>query len=173
MRRRPALRAAALILGLVALAGCDVSHLQFTGDHRLSFQAPRARHRVTVPVTISWTMQDFDATGLDGSTDKGHGVFAVFLDRSPMPVGKDLKWVGSGDTGCKRDPRCPDQQYLADRGVFVTTATSLTVSILPAQSSGVGDEQHYVTIVLLDGAGRRLGESAWYLPFTSKRRSSS
>jgi hypothetical protein len=38
-------------------------------------------------------------------------------------------------------------------------------------ADGVGDEQHYVNIVLLDGTGHRIGESAWYRPFTSKRRS--
>jgi len=90
-----------------------------------------------------------------------------------MPVGKNLKWLARDDAGCKRDARCPDAQYLADRGVFVTTDTSVTLQTLPQQTDGVGDEQHYVNVVLLDGTGHRIGESAWYRPFTSKRRSSS
>jgi hypothetical protein len=171
VRRNTACRFAALTLALSA-AGCNVNQLQFTNDHRLSFQAPAARHRVTTPLTVRWTMKDFAATGLDGTHDSHSGVFAVFVDRAPMPVGKDLKWLARDDAGCKKDPRCPDAQFLADRGVFVTQETSLTLETLPRVSDGVGDEQHYVNVVLLDGTGHRIGESAWYRPFTSKRRSS-
>jgi len=148
-------RAGLAVLCLVAAAGCQAGQLQFKNDHRLSFVSPQARHRVTMPLTISWTMKDFDAVGLDGSR------------------GKDLRWVGHKDTSCKRDPRCPDAKYLADRGVLVTTETSVTLDVLPSAPDGAGDEQHYVNVVLLDGTGHRIGESAWYRPFTSKRRSSS
>lgn len=172
---RPSTVRAALVplLCVLSLAGCQAGQLQFKNDHRLSFVAPAARHRVTVPVTIRWTMKDFDPVGLDGSRDKGRGVFAVFVDRAPMPVGKDLRWVGRSDTSCKRDPRCPDEKYLEDRGVLVTTQTSVTLDVLPTAGDGTGDEQHYVNVVLLDGTGHRIGESAWYRPFTSKRRSTS
>ena len=47
----------------------------------------------------------------------------------------------------------------------------MTLDVLPQVGDGVGDEQHWVNIVLLDGTGHRLKESAWYLPFRSKRRS--
>jgi hypothetical protein len=87
-----------------------------------------------------------------------------------MPVGKDLKWLARKDEGCKRDPRCPDAAYLKDRSIFLTTGTSVTLDVLPAAPDGVGDEQHYATVVLVDGTGHRIGESAWYRPFTSKRR---
>lgn len=165
--------AVALLLCLASLSACSLSQLQFTIDHRLAFVAPKPRQLVHVPLTIEWKMKDFVASGLDGSHDKGHGAFAVFVDRAPMPVGKDLKWLTRNDGGCKRDPRCPDAQYLADQGVYVTTDTHVTVNVLPSAPSGVGDEQHYANIVLIDGTGHRIGESAWYLPFTSKRRSSS
>lgn len=173
MRRTTALRTAALALCALTTAGCQLDQLQFKNDHRLTFEAPRARQRVQVPVTVSWSMKDFSLTGLDGSSDSGRGAFAVFVDRAPMPVGKDLKWLGRSDAGCKRDPRCPDKQYLADRGVFVTTDTSLTLDVLPRAADGVGAEEHFVNVVLLDGTGHRIGESAWYRPFTSKRRSTS
>ena len=173
MRRTTALRTTALALCVLSTAGCGAGQLQFKNDHRLSFEAPAERKRVQVPVTIRWSMQGFDAVGLDGSTDASRGVFAVFVDRAPTPVGKDLKWIARSDTGCKRDPRCPDPQYLADRGVRVTTETSVTIDVLPRAGDGVGDEQHYVNVVLLDGTGHRIGEAAWYRPFTSKRRSSS
>jgi hypothetical protein len=176
VRRLPALRSACLAACVVAvaaaLAGCQADQLQFKNDHRLAFQAPESRARVTVPFAVRWTMQDFQAVGLDGSSEERSGVFAVFVDRAPMPVGKDLDWLVRGDTSCRRDPRCPDAAYLADRGVHLTTEPSVTIEALPGVGDGVGDEQHYVNVVLLDGTGHRIGESAWYRAFTSKRRAS-
>jgi hypothetical protein len=174
VRRPSARRGAALALCLATaftVAGCNASQLQFRNDHRLTFEAPKARAKVTAPVTISWSMKDFEPTALDGQRSTSSGVFAVFVDRAPMPVAKDLRWLTRNDRSCQRDPRCPDQQYLADEQVYVTADTSLTLDVLPRVADGVGDEQHYVNIVLLDGTGHRIGESAWYRPFTSKRRS--
>ena len=170
MASRRAVRALACLTALAALAGCQ-GGLQFKNDHRLAFEQPEARQKVTAPVTVRWTMRDFDASGLDGSHEDGKGVFAVFVDRAPMPVGKDLRWLFRKDAGCARDPRCPSEQQLRDSGVIVTSDTSVTIDVLPQVGDGVGDEQHYVNVVLLDGSGRRSRESAWYLPFTSKRRS--
>ncbi len=165
-------RGAALGVLLLAAAGCQTEGLQFHNDHRLSFEAPHERQRVTIPVTVRWSMRDFETTGLDGSHDERRGAFAVFVDSAPMPVGKDLRWLFRDDRGCRRDSRCPDDEQLRDRGVVVTTDTSVTLDVLPRVADGVGDEQHYVNVVLLDGTGRRTRESAWYLPFTSRRRSS-
>jgi hypothetical protein len=168
-RRTPA---ALALLALLAAPGCAAEAMQFRNDHRLTFQAPAARHRVTAPLTVRWSMRGFDPVGLDGSRDRRRGVFAVFVDSAPMPVGKDLRWIGRKDTSCRRDPRCPDSKYLEDHGVLVTTDTSVTLAVLPSSPAGRGDEQHFVNVVLLDGTGHRIGESAWYRPFTSKRRSS-
>lgn len=170
-RRRTAVRLL-LLLSLLAGSGCQISNLQFRNDNRLSFSAPKERALVAAPLTISWRMSDFDPVGLDGSTDKGKGAFVVFVDKAPMPVGKDLKWLARKDVGCKRDPRCPDAAYLKDRGIFLTTSTSIVIDTLPSVGDGVGDEQHYVNVVLVDGTGHRIGESAWYRPFSSKRRES-
>lgn len=171
MSRLSRARAATALLVLVAASGCQLDQLQFKNDDRLSFETPEARHRVTAPVTVRWTMRDFSPTGLDGSTDHDRGVFAVFVDSAPMPVGKNLKWLFRSDNGCKHDARCPSLQQLADRGVHVTTDSSVVLDVLPQVGEGKGDEQHWVNVVLLDGTGHRIGESAWYLPFTSKRRS--
>jgi hypothetical protein len=168
--RHPALRLTAVALCALVSAGCNAGQLQFKNDHRLSFDAPKNRARVAAPVTVEWSMKGFEAVGLDGSTDAGKGVYAVFVDRAPMPVGKDLTWLAKGDTSCKRDPRCPGTQYLSDRGVYLTTKTTISIPTLPEARDGVGDEEHYVNVVLLDGTGHRIGESAWYRPFTSKRR---
>ncbi len=168
MRRRT-------LLGMVAavsclLSGCNLSQLHYTNDHRLTFESPAARSRVVTPLTIRWTMRGFNPVGLDGSRSEGRGVFAVFVDRAPMPVGQGLKWLAKDDRGCRRDPRCPDADYLSRQGVVLTTGTQVSLDVLPLATDGVGDEQHYVNVVLLDGTGRRIGESAWYLPFSSKRR---
>lgn len=165
-------RAAAVVLCALASAACDPGELQFRNDHRLGFEAPGARELVQVPVTVRWSMEDFEAVGLDGSNENDRGAFVVFVDRAPMPVGKDLAWLARDDDGCRRDPRCPDERYLVERGVHVTTRTSLTLAVLPRVSDGAGDEHHYVNIVLVDGTGRRIGESAWYRPFRTPRRSS-
>lgn len=169
--RRVLVAAVAGLCATGALAGCQVQGLQFRADDRLRFVEPRARHRVSVPFDVSWTMRGFVPSGLDGSADRGRGVFAVFVDRAPMPVGKDLRWLFRDDTGCKRDPRCPDVGRLKDRGVLLTADDHVTIDVLPATGEGRGDELHFVNVVLLDGQGRRSGESAWYLPFTSRRRS--
>lgn len=173
MRRKPASRVFALLVALSATSACQLNQLQFHVDNRLSFSAPHTRQQVTVPLTVSWSMKDFDPVGLDGSKDTHKGAFAVFVDAAPMPVGKDLKWIARKDSGCQRDAQCPNAQFLADRGIFVTTETSVTLETLPQASDGIGLEQHYVNVVLLDGTGHRIGESAWYRPFTSKRRSTS
>jgi len=167
--------ATALLLCAAAassLSACDVGRLQFTNDHRLSFVSPASRAKVTVPVTISWSMKDFTPSGLDGSTSDSTGLYAVFVDRAPMPVGKDLKWIGHDDTSCQRDPRCPDAAYLAAQGVYITQQPSVRIDTLPPAHAGVGDEEHFVNVVLLNGKGRRIGETGWYREFRSKRRSS-
>lgn len=171
MRRR-ATTLLACALAASSLSACDVSRLQFKNDHRLTFESPKDRAKVAVPFTISWTMKDFEATGLDGTSSKKQGVFAVFIDTAPMPVGKDIKWIGHSDTSCKRDPRCPNAEYLAAKGVYITQNPSLTIDTLPQVRTGRGDEEHYANVVLLDGKGTRIGETGWYLEFRSKRRSS-
>jgi hypothetical protein len=164
---------ALLCLTTTLLAGCTLSDLQFHNDKRLQFLAPKARALVTTPLTIRWSMRDFQAGGVTGSAADGQGAFVLFLDRAPMRAGKDLKWLARQDASCKRDPRCPDSKYLADRGIYVTTTPSVTLASIPAEADGVGNEQHFVNVVLVDGTGRRIGESAWYLPFQTARRSGS
>lgn len=162
-------RLSAAALCLLALSGCSVRDLQFRNDDRLEFSAPAERARVSLPLSVTWSMRDFRPVGLDGSDRDDRGVFAVFVDRAPIPVGKDLEWLARDDSACRRDPRCPNAGYLAEQGVFVTTRPQVVLERLPQASDGVGDEQHYVNVVLLDGTGTRIGESAWYRPFTTKR----
>lgn len=161
-----ALRAAgALAAAVVALTGCQLSqlsHLQFTRDTRLTFTSPEPRSLVTMPLTISWTMRGFDTAT---------GMYAVFVDLAPIGVGRTLRDVGKDDPSCRRDPACPDAAYLSGRGVYPTTLTSVTLDVLPKPPTGVGDEQHFATVILLDAAGVRRTESAWYVEFRFPRRS--
>ena len=161
---------AAVLVALVAVAGCRVEGLQFKNDHRLTILEPAARDKVTLPLLIRWSMTDFEAVGLDGSSQADRGAFVVFVDRAPMAMGSSLESLANSDARCKRDPNCPNEQYFTERGIYVTTETSLTLELLPASANGRGDEQHYINIVLVDGTGHRIGESAWYLPFVTDRR---
>lgn len=153
--------AVSLLLALVS-ASCGIGNYQFRNDHRLRFESPRPRENVRLPTTVRWSMKDF-TPGEDGE-------FALFVDRAPMPVGKDLKWLVRNLPNCDHDPICPTVDQLARENVFVTTDAQVELTQLPRVGGSVGKEQHYVNIVLLDRTGTRTSESAWYLPFTTDRR---
>jgi len=155
----------------VALLASSCAHgLAFTQDRRLTITAPTHHTKVRLPFTVRWTMREFDVTGPDGRTDRDAGYFGVFLDRTPVPPGKPLSWIAHDDRRCKLTPGCPDETYLATRHVYATTQTQLSFALLPDLQSVGGHETHEVTIVLLDGAGRRIGEQAWYASFRYDRK---
>jgi hypothetical protein len=157
------------VLGLALLASSCASGLAFVQDRRLDITAPRAHARVSLPVTLSWTIDDFRVTGADGAADPRSGYFAVFMDRSPVPPGKPLSWIAREDRVCGRTPGCPDATYLSDHRVYSTSETTITFEHLPDLGAAGGHETHEATIVLLDGTGRRIGESAWYVTFLFDR----
>ena len=157
--------AAGLILGG---SGCGLAHLDqmnFRTDDRVAFTSPKDRATVRPPVTISWTVHDFRIAA-KGSEPPSHdaGYFAVFVDRTPIRPGQTLDAVAKGDRFCEQDPKCPDASYLREHAVYTTTHTSLRLTQI---RNIVGDNEkvqlHAVTVVLLDTAGRRIGESAWEL----------
>ncbi|MCU1602992.1 MAG: hypothetical protein JWO22_3701 [Frankiales bacterium] len=158
-------RVAALLVVAALVGSCNQEYRQ---DKRLSITAPRDGARVSAPLSVSWTMRDFDATGLDGSTSPRQGAYAVFVDRAPMPPGKDLRWLGRKDRSCRSDVRCVDAAFLANLGVYVTAQTSVTLPRLPQVDAQRGIENHTLTVVLLDGSGHRIGEKAWYRNFESR-----
>lgn len=161
-----------LVLTLVLTsAGCG-HDLQFVADHRLHVDTPRPRHLVTVPVTIAWHSRKFTVLGPTGDHRRDRGYFAVFLDRAPMPADRDLRWFARNDRTCRATEGCPSTDYLSRRRVFTTTDPSITFEHLPLPASHKGVEDHTVTIVLLDGAGRRIGESAWHVDFRYRRKKS-
>jgi hypothetical protein len=163
--RRLAAAAAVAVLGL---SGCGLTHLHdlsFRVDKRLSFTSPESRSTVHQPVTVSWTMKDFRiaAPGSEPPS-RDAGYFAVFVDHTPIKPDQTMKSVASGDPACENDPKCPTRSYLRQRLVFTTTNTSLKLPLIPDLTNTKEKLQlHRITIVLMDTAGHRIGESAWEL----------
>lgn len=158
--------AALAVLGTTA---CVPQGLAFRLDDRLTITAPQDRAEVTLPVTIDWEVEDFDVVEPGTAPREGAGYFAVFVDRAPVPPGKTLAHVARKDTGCRPADGCPDAEYLASRGIYTTTDTQLVLEQLPRGDDEDRRERHTATIVLLDGAGARLGESAFEVVFEVDR----
>jgi hypothetical protein len=144
----------ALVVALsLLLSGCGVSGLSFVQDDRIDVIAPEDRADVTLPVTVRWTVEDFD------------GTFGVFVDRAPVPAGKTLEWLARDDDVCKATPQCPSTEWFADRNVYTTAETEITLDDIPELDRDESRELHEVAIILLDDDGRRIGESAFDVEF--------
>lgn len=168
-----AVRRLPVALALVATlaSGCALHGLSFKVDERLAIISPEDREAVTLPVTIDWEISDFNITGPDGGADAQSGYFGVYVDRAPQPPGQPMEWFAKDDETCRPDDGCPDEQYLADRGVHSTQETQFVIENLPPPPTDQADrrEFHEVTVVLLDGSGRRIGESAFTVQFEVDR----
>jgi hypothetical protein len=159
------------LVGLALLASsCATGGLAFVQDKRLEITAPRGHDKVTLPVTVRWRVTDFRVTGKDGRSERDAGYFGVFVDRAPVPPGKTLAWIARDDKRCLATTGCPDESYFTDRHAYVTNDTSFTFRQLPDQSTYRGHEIHDVTIVLFDGTGHRIGESAWVVTLRYDRK---
>ena len=164
-RRRVALLVQPLLL--LTVAGCAFSHLDFVQDRRVSIISPQNRSSVHLPVTVRWSVHDFDVTG-PGTEDTGAaGYFLLLIDTTPQPPGQPLRWLAHGDRLCLATRSCPDAAWLARHQIYTTTNTSFTIHTLaPRASSDLGGpNRHEVTIVLLDPRGRRIGETAFTVAF--------
>lgn len=159
---------AAIISIAILCSGCAfgrLSSMQFRQDRRVRITSPKAHTTVPVPFVLRWTVKDFEVTGPTKAASRDAGYFAVFVDRAPVAPGRTLVDVARGDPHCTEARGCPDAKYLADHWVFTTERTSLTVDRLPEKNTTQRTEAHELTIVFLDGSGRRIGESAWRLQF--------
>lgn len=169
MHLRPKARwraAAAGLVGAVVVSGCDWSTMAFVQDQRVQIITPADRSTVALPVTIRWQVHGFRITGKTGDTSQDAGYFAVFVDRPPMPPGKSLQWLAEQDDSCG-DSACGSVENLSD--VYATSDTTLKVTRLSADSTSRAVERHEAVIVLLDGTGRRISESAFYVRFNFER----
>ena len=151
------------------LSGCATDGLNFRTDDRVRITFPEDEAVVREPVEITWTVDDFEVTGPSPSSSPDEGYFGVFLDRFPQPPGKPISWLVKDDVPCQKSPVCPNKEYYAARGIFTTTDTSFTLPILPRPSESEAAEIHHINIALLDGTGRRIGESIWIVDFELER----
>lgn len=164
---RPSACRLLLSLALVtasAASGCDLSQMAFTQDHRLHIQSPKSLALVSTPLRLSWTMTGFTvARAGSAPPSKDAGYYALFVDRAPVGPGQSLLTLA--DKNCRATPGCFNAQYLAEKGVYTTTSSSFTLEQVPALNSYQKVQVHEVTIVLMDTAGRRIGENEWYVDF--------
>jgi hypothetical protein len=158
-----ALLAALLALGL---AGCAVSGLEFVSDNRVTLLAPKSLALVKLPVTLRWAIKHFTlAAPGRGQVSPDVGYFAIFVDQAPIRPGQTLRAVAAGDPSCLHSPGCPNATYLANHQVYTTTSTEFTLSQVASLNDYQSVQLHEVTIVLMNTAGHRIGESAWYIDF--------
>lgn len=161
-------RAGLLVVTLGLLSGCGIAHpqnLNYRTDDRLEFTSPDARSLVSTPLTIRWRIRDFEVRPPgSGRPSRDAGYFAIFVDRAPIKPAETMRAIASEDQECLRRAGCPDAAYLADRRVYTTTASGLTIDQIPALP-GVKEriQMHAITVVLMNSSGRRIGESAWQL----------
>jgi hypothetical protein len=161
--------ALAVTMASTMTSACVPQGLSFRVDERVKILSPKDRAEVSLPITLAWSVHDFDVKSSPTGTG---GSFAVFVDEAPVPPGKTLAWVARNDSDCAQVPSCPDAAYLAKRGIYATTDTTLVLRSLPgssASSSSSKRDRHRAVIVLLDADGRRISEIAYAVTFDLKR----
>lgn len=169
MRRRAWRSVNGIVLAAaLALGGCGEG-LSFRQDDRLELRSPDTGAEVTLPFTVSWTMEDFDLIGPGTQRRDDGGYFVVFLDRSPMAPGASIRSLFDEDD-CAGDP-CPSVEEMHASDVYpVEDGTSVEIARLADPSGGGGEERHELTVVLVDPTGRRIGENSWSRTFTFHRK---
>ena len=146
-------------IALMALSGCGGISSSMTADHSVEIVQPTPMEVVEAPLEMRWT----------GDLPAGQS-FGVFLDRAPIAPGRSLSDVF--DDECDAAADCPDQDYLAARGIFVVNDNELAVPVLTPRGGVDGApalEVHRATIVALDDTGTRRGEVAWTVEFRVDR----
>jgi hypothetical protein len=144
-----------LVVVLVT-AGCGAQGLVLRQPDGIRDLKPPALSSTKLPVKLSWTARPL-AVGER---------FVVFVDQAPMPPGDSLESLA--DDTCKATPGCPNQAYLNQHFVFVTRDDRVELPVLPLQGPfPVNDlyDLHQATIVIIDHAGRRVGEEFWATSF--------
>lgn len=156
----------ASVTSALMLTGCDVASMAFFQDDRVRIVEPQEGGTVELPVTLRWEVEGFTVTGPDGHARDDAGYFAVFVDRHPIPPGRTLEWYAQQEDSCGGSA-CASVDNLAQ--VYATVDTTVELTQLPAIRDTGGRELHTVRIVLLDGTGARIGESAFRVQFNFER----
>jgi hypothetical protein len=135
--------------------------LSFLPDRRLSMVAPEEEEEVQLPLVVRWDVEDFPLE------DGNH--FGVFVD-TDIPSPDKVVRLRVCSTREQLPPApgefrgiCRDQR---DK-IFFTAETSFTLECFePRFNLGARRlNDHRVTVILLDGENRRVGEAAASVPF--------
>lgn len=140
-------------LAAVLLAGCSqfaVDGLALRVDHSISIVEPVDRSGVVAPLIVTW---------IDSAPEPG-GSYLVLINRDPMPPGETVRWFSKGDPDCEATSACPDEMYLARRGVTIVNTTSVEIEIVPPLKGARSNTYYEVTVVRLGPDGRRDGETS-------------
>lgn len=150
----------AFVASLAAVtSACATSGLSIRQDKRVDITAPADGEKVALPARIAWSVKDF-------RVGSAHGSFGVFIDQTPQRPGRTLQSLFAHSEECRGLTGCPDKSFLARHNIHQTSATAFTLDHLPAKSgTSKGRQFHEVTVVLLDAAGKRVGEGAWAVRF--------
>ena len=148
------------VLLVAAVAGCaNYRDLAFSKDDSIRFVSPKPLTLVKLPMTLRWAVR--------GSPRAAS--YAVFVDKAPVKPGRTLRDVVRHDDACKAAGSCLDAQSLASRGVYLTADTSLQLTAVATLASHQTVQVHDAILILLDAAGRRIGEAAWDVQFKLRR----
>ena len=162
MRR---VRTAVVLLSVLSASGCGLARIDapisFRADRRLDITSPAPESTVDVPVRITWDVDDFDT-----SADGNH--FAVYVDRVPLGPNDILRRrvCSEGERrpvalGEVRRPCRDDAETIVE-----TTSTSVVLECMqPRRGSDRQRHRHTVSVVLLDGAGNRVGHAVSTVTF--------
>jgi hypothetical protein len=148
----------ALLLLTVVLgaAGCRFSGFAFVRAESIHFVSPGPYSAVGSPITVAWRADP----GLHFGQPSGPVRYGIFVDRAPMAPGGSLRGMFSRDKTCTGDPTCPTELYLEQHDIYLTSATSVTITNLVPHNGG---KLHSIIIVLINSAGRRMGEASYTL----------
>jgi hypothetical protein len=150
-------------------SSCTFTGLAFEQDERLDLQSPPDRAKIHTPYTFRWSMDNFRvaASGSEVPSRRA-GYFTLFFDRAPVRPNTALDTLATNDILCRRAPNCPNDAWFNQRHIFRTTDTSLRIEGLPdtrPKERPEAPDRHELTIVLVDTADVRIGESAWKVDF--------
>ena len=150
--------ALASVAALSTLAACGTIPRQLVQDSNVTIVSPADMATVSAPVHLRWR-----SAGLPAGTR-----FAVFVDTYPLRPGAGLRSLVSPGDPCLTEPGCPDSAWLRTHGVVLTSAHRVEIADLPTPGgleSQSGLPVHQVVIVLVDRAGRRLGDKVYSVEF--------
>ena len=140
-----------LIVLATSLSACAPGTQLFRAADPLTFHAPDRYATVTLPVTLSWSVNESAMSSALGSAPPAVHTM-VFIDRAPMAPGDTFTGINDQDRS----------------GVVEVQGTSYQMTSLPAAYENQKG-RHEIVIVLVDAGGRRVTEASDYLELLVSR----